>query len=87
MRLVFGNNSLIAFSFFLGTLFRDIIAHRFSFYPILNCFGPKGTGKTQMAESLMSFFGIVAKGPNINNTTKSCTWRSRFASLKWLRTH
>lgn len=71
MRLVFGNNSLIAFSFFLGTLFRDIIAHRFSFYPILNCFGPKGTGKTQMAESLMSFFGIVAKGPNINNTTKA----------------
>jgi hypothetical protein len=71
MHAVYGDNALIAFSFYLGSVFRDIIAHRFGFFPLLNCFGPKGAGKTEMAISLMSFFGIQGKGPNINNTSKA----------------
>ena len=68
---VFGDNAMVAFSFYLGSLFRDIVAHRFGFFPILNCFGPKGTGKTEMARSLTAFFGIVGNAPNISNTTKA----------------
>ncbi len=71
LRNVFGDNALVAFSFLLATLFRDIIANRFGFFPLLNCFGPKGAGKTEMAISLTSFFGNVGKGPNINNTSKA----------------
>lgn len=70
---VFGENALIAFSFLLATIFRDVIAHRFGFFPILNCFGPKGAGKSEMARSLIAFFLVPGKGqsPNINNTTKA----------------
>jgi DNA primase catalytic core len=68
---VFGNNAAIALCFYLASLFRDIIVSRFGFFPILDLFGPKGAGKTELAVSLMSFFGKQGKGPNINNTTKA----------------
>ena len=70
-RKVFGDNSIIAFSFYLASLFRDIIVNRFGFFPLLNAFGPKGAGKTELAISIMSFFGVSGKGPNINNTSKA----------------
>jgi len=70
-RKVFGNNALIAFSFFVASLFRDIIINRFGFFPLLNAFGEKGGGKTDFAISIMSFFGISGSGPNINNTSKA----------------
>lgn len=68
---VFGPNAKIAIAFYLATLYRDIIVKRFNFFPILNLFGPKGAGKTELAVSIMAFFGRQAKGPNINNTTKA----------------
>lgn len=68
---VFGVNAKIAISFYLATLYRDIIVRRFNFFPILNLFGPKGAGKTELAVSIMAFFGRQAKGPNINNTSKA----------------
>ncbi len=68
---VFGPNASIALCFFIASLFRDVIVGRFHFFPILNLFGPKGAGKTELAVSLMSFFGRQGKGPNINNTSKA----------------
>ncbi|MGE4568394.1 MAG: DNA primase [Bacteroidales bacterium] len=68
---VFGTNAQITYCFFLATCFRDIIAGRFGFFPILNLFGPKGAGKTEMAISMLHFFGKLGKGPNINNTSKA----------------
>jgi DNA primase catalytic core len=68
---VFGNNALIGFSFFIATLFRDFIVSKFHFFPILNLFGPKGTGKTLMAKSLLKLFGNIPGGPNINSTSKA----------------
>jgi DNA primase catalytic core len=68
---VFGNNASVALCFYFASLFRDVIVQRFTFFPILDLFGPKGAGKTELAVSIMSFFGKQGKGPNINNTTKA----------------
>lgn len=68
---VFGPNARIAYCFYLATCFRDFIVARFGFFPILNLFGPKGAGKTEMALTMLYFFGKSMKGPNINNTSKA----------------
>jgi hypothetical protein len=68
---VFGSNASVAICFYIASLFRDVIVQRFTFFPILDLFGPKGAGKTELAVSIMSFFGKQGKGPNINNTTKA----------------
>jgi DNA primase catalytic core len=68
---VFGTNATVALCFYFASLFRDIIIRKVSFFPILDLFGPKGAGKTELAVSLMSFFGKLGKGPNINNTSKA----------------
>jgi len=68
---VFGENAMIALCFYFATLFRDFLVRIFNFFPILNLFGPKGAGKTELAVSILHFFGKGGKGPNINNTTKA----------------
>lgn len=69
-QVVYGRNAIIAFSFFFATLFRDVFFSKFDSFPILNFFGPKGTGKSDMAIALLKFFGHQGKGPNIVNSTK-----------------
>lgn len=66
---VFGENGLAAFGFYIATIFRDYIFNQFNFFPILNVFGPKGSGKTQLALSLLSLFGKLPGGPNMTNST------------------
>lgn len=68
---LFQENAWIGMAFLFATLHRDIIANRFGFFPILNLFGPKGTGKTTMAVIFLYFFGKANKGPNILNTSKA----------------
>ncbi|MFA6128209.1 MAG: DNA primase [Bacteroidales bacterium] len=68
---VFGSNASVALCFYFASLFRDVIIRKSSFFPILDLFGPKGAGKTELAVSIMSFFGRMGKGPNINNTSKA----------------
>lgn len=68
---VYGDNGKIALSFYFASLFRDIIVRKFSKYPILNLFGPKGAGKNACAESLLHFFGRMPKIPNLHNTSKA----------------
>jgi len=66
---VFGDNAKIAFCFYLASLFRDITLNYFEGFPILNMFGPKGTGKTACGESIVQFFGSLAKAPHLNNAS------------------
>jgi DNA primase len=68
---VYGENAMFGLCFYFASLFRDHIAKQFGFFPILNLFGPKGAGKTELAISLLQFFGHQSKGPNITNTTKA----------------
>lgn len=67
--LVFGNNGKIGFCFYLATLFRDIITLTTRSFPILDLFGPKGSGKSELGHTLMSFFVIDNIPPNIQNST------------------
>ncbi len=66
---VFGDNAKIGLAFLLATLFRDIVTAHTKSFPILNLFGPKGSGKSELGHSLMSFFIIENTPPNIQNST------------------
>lgn len=67
--LVFGDNGKIGFCFYLATLFRDIITLTTRSFSILDLFGPKGSGKSELGHTLMSFFVIDNIPPNIQNST------------------
>nr|DAY94238.1 MAG TPA: DNA primase, catalytic core [Caudoviricetes sp.] len=69
MIAVFGNNAKVGLCFLLATLFRDIIVNNTKNFPILNLFGPKGAGKSELGHSLMSFFIPKNSPPNISNAT------------------
>jgi len=65
----FGNNAKVGFSFLVATLFRDVVVHYMKAFPILNVFGVKGTGKSELGHSLMSFFITNNTPTNIQNST------------------
>lgn len=69
MMVVYGDNAVVGIGFYLATLFRDFIFRRFNSFPILNIFGQKGTGKTEMAITLLKLFGNHGDGLNMTNST------------------
>ena len=66
---VYGNNGVIGLCYLFAALFRDVIVKTTHNFPLLNMFGPKGAGKSEMGISLMSFFARRNKAPNLNNST------------------
>ncbi len=54
---VYGVNAVAGLAFYTATLFRDHICKREGFFPIYNIFGVRGSGKTEMAKSMMQLFG------------------------------
>jgi hypothetical protein len=68
---VYGNNAKVGICFLLATLFRDIVFGVTNHFPMLNLFGPKGSGKSEMGFFLLSFFSTSDKAPNISNSTKA----------------
>ncbi len=68
---VFGENGRIGIAFWIASVFRDHILHIFKNFPILNLYGPKGTGKSQMAMSMSCLFGEGQTPFNIHNGTKA----------------
>lgn len=69
IRTVYGNNGAIGFAFLLSSLFRDVITSYTKSFPMLNMFGQKGAGKSELGHTLMSFFVIKNTPPNISNAT------------------
>jgi DNA primase catalytic core len=69
MAEVFGDNAKIAICYLLASLHRDIITSYTVNFPILNLFGPKGSGKTELGITLMRFLTIGDKPLNLRNTT------------------
>ena len=67
---VFGDNAKVGICYLLAALFRDIITS-YTKFPLLNLFGPKGSGKTELGTSLMAFFVIENQPPNIQSSTKA----------------
>lgn len=66
---VFGDNAKVGLAFYLATLFRDIVKPKARFFPLLNIFGPKGSGKTELAETLMTFFMTDNEPQNIETAS------------------
>jgi DNA primase catalytic core len=54
---VFGHAGMMGVSFYISSLFRDIIFGKFGFFPLLNAFGPSGSGKSYFCRSIMAMFG------------------------------
>lgn len=69
MLTVYGDNAIVGLGYYITTLFRDIVFYKFNHFPILNIFGERGSGKTEMAITLMQLFGKQGSGPNINTST------------------
>lgn len=68
---VHGDNGKIGLCYWLASLFRDIVMAATKSFPLLNLFGPKGSGKTQLGAALMTFFVVDNKAPNLKNSTPS----------------
>lgn len=69
---VFGDNAKVSLCFLVATLFKDIVTGVTIQFPILNLFGPKGTGKSALGHSLSSFFVTGSfEAPNISGSTKA----------------
>ena len=69
MAEVFGDNAKIAICYLLASLHRDSITSYTVNFPILNLFGPKGSGKTELGITLMRFLTVGDKPLNLRNTT------------------
>lgn len=67
--MVYGNNGIIGLCYWVASLFRDVITESTRSFPLLNLFGPKGSGKTELGAALMAFFVPDNKAPNIRNST------------------
>lgn len=67
---VYGDNGIVGLAFYMASLFKDLVLSQTSLhFPILNLFGPKGSGKTELAVSLKRFFQMKDMPLNLNNTT------------------
>ena len=67
--MVYGNNGIVGLCYWLASLFRDVVTDGTRSFPILNLFGPKGSGKTELGAALMAFFISDNKAPNLRNST------------------
>lgn len=70
--VVYAQNAMYGIAYAFLTLFKDIVT-RFAKMPHLYCYGPKGSGKSDMAESITRLFfsgknaeGHLIKGYNLN---------------------
>lgn len=61
MMNVFPEKAPISITFYVASLFRDIIFNKLRFFPHLNCFGAPGSGKSYLCWALVSMFGRPIK--------------------------
>ncbi len=66
---VFGDNGKIGFAFVLACLFREHIYSQTNYFPLLNLFGIKGSGKTALATTLATFYTVPHDPPKLANAT------------------
>ncbi len=69
MVTVFGDNAKVGFAFVLATLFLDVVKRSSKRLALLNIFGRKGTGKTELGTALMSFFIRLNDPPSLATTS------------------
>ena len=84
---VYGTNSIFYLSYLMSSLNFDIITQQTNCFPLLMLFGSPRSGKTTLAKSLLSLFGIPQEPIPLPNATQSAisSKLSNFKnSLSWL---
>lgn len=67
---VFGDGAKVGFAWVLACIFRDYIYKWKDWFPVLNLFGIRGSGKTALASALNSFFYPLRQDPpKLGNTS------------------
>lgn len=67
---VYGTGGMISFAWTLACVFKDFIFSKLKGFPMLNLFGKKGTGKTELARALSSMFYEMENSPwSLSNTS------------------
>ena len=66
---VYGEKAQLSICALFTTLFGDFIFSQLGNLPMLNLFGPKGTGKTEHAKSILSIFGDRQEEINLTKVT------------------
>lgn len=66
---VYGKGGMVSFAWTLAAIFRDIIFSRLKYFPVLNLFGRKGSGKTELARALSSLFYTLPSTPSSCSNT------------------
>ena len=66
---VFGDGGKVGIAWLLACLFRDYIHQQVTYFPMLNLFGIKSTGKTSLGVALASMFYNITDPPKLGNTT------------------
>lgn len=66
---VFGDNGMIAICHYMASIYRDFFMDKYSCFPLLNLFGPQGSGKSFMAQRLNSMFGLKRSFVDVNRAT------------------
>ncbi len=67
---VYGDGAKVCFAWLLAAIFRDVVFDSLQFFPMLNLFGRKGSGKTELAKAIASFFYVLPNTPwSCSNTS------------------
>ena len=67
---VYGDGGKVCFAWLLAAIFRDIVFSHVRSFPMLNLFGVKGSGKTELAKAIASFFYVLkATPPSCSNAS------------------
>lgn len=69
MRMAYGDRGIVAVSYALAAIFKDLCDDVVKSFPMLYICGRQGTGKTRLACSLMALMGNTVKGPDLGNLT------------------
>ena len=72
---LFGANAHLGIAFYFSVIFKDYFQKRYNFFPILNLFGPPGSGKSTMALILHSMFGEPLNAVHCITSTWSSFFR------------
>lgn len=77
----YGEKGRASILFYVGALFGDIIVKHVQRFPILNLFGPPGSGKGEMANSLMAMFGEPQDQIMLGGQSTAVGFMRKFAQL------
>jgi hypothetical protein len=76
---VYNTRAISGILHYLCTINRDIIYRSLRKFPLLNLFGPKGTGKTEMATSLLYMFGTDSSAISLEGESTSKSYMRKIA--------